>query len=225
MPEAIAEQKENERVYRQLLAEGVLAILLPTEDLQNPCLTSLVGQIFSELIFGNIIASKASQPWLLFEGLSILVKIIKEEPRTKAPGRGDSTPTTGNQGKRDGATSVQNLLIPMLHKAFLVFAAIRFLITSLVISWSLPSRLGRGFEARRQLTSHATKNTSFPVVLPDDAGTVKMPVVAFKVWTCAANLIEMEQRMPWLGASLSMLQLGLLHGPGGIANVDGIMDR
>ncbi|KAM3442988.1 hypothetical protein MY4824_000693 [Beauveria thailandica] len=44
------EQQENESAYRQLLVQAVLAILLPTEDLENPCLTAIVGQIFSELI-------------------------------------------------------------------------------------------------------------------------------------------------------------------------------
>ncbi|KAM3453501.1 hypothetical protein MY3296_003732 [Beauveria thailandica] len=65
------EQQENESAYRQLLVQAVLAILLPTEDLENPCLTAIVGQIFSELIVGNIVAGKASQPWLLYESICI----------------------------------------------------------------------------------------------------------------------------------------------------------
>ena len=64
------EQKENEAAYRQLLVHGVLAVLLPTEDLENSCLTALVGQIFSEMIIGNGIGGKASEPWLLWEGIT-----------------------------------------------------------------------------------------------------------------------------------------------------------
>jgi splicing suppressor protein 51 len=216
-PETIAEQRENERIYRQLLAEGALAVLLPTEDLQNPCLTSLVSQILSELVIGNIIANKASQPWLLFEGLSILAKMIQEEPRVKVAGRAGSKPTMRNHSCRNAGGLAQSVFLSTLRWIFLIFAAIRFFVTSLVMSSSLPSRQGRGSKGRPQLTSHSTKL--------DDTDVDKVPVVSFRIWTCASNLIEMEKRMPWLVASLSMLQLGLLSGPGRIANPDGIIDR
>jgi len=225
MPETIAEQRENERVYRQLLAEGALAILLPTEDLQNPCLTSLVSQILSELVIGNIIANKASQPWLLYEGLSILAKIIQEERRAKPAGKADAKLVMRNQSGSAAAGFVQSVLLSTLHWMFLIVAAIRFLITSLVLSSSLPSRRGRGPKGKRQLTSRSAKDTSPRRISLDETDVAKVPVVSFRIWTCASNLIEMERRMPWLGASLSLLQLGLLSGPGKIANVDGIMDR
>jgi hypothetical protein len=66
----IQQQKENEAAYRQLLVQGVLAILLPTEDLENDCLTAIVGQVFSEMIIGGAIGGKASEPWLLWEGIT-----------------------------------------------------------------------------------------------------------------------------------------------------------
>ncbi|KOS18322.1 PXA domain protein 1 [Escovopsis weberi] len=61
-PTTSALQDENETAYRQLLVQAVLAILLPTEDLENPYLTAIVSQILSELIIGNTVAKKASQP-------------------------------------------------------------------------------------------------------------------------------------------------------------------
>ncbi|KAI0016692.1 PXA domain-containing protein [Xylariomycetidae sp. FL0641] len=64
-------QADNESAYRQLLVQGVLAVLLPTEDLENDCLTSLVGQILSEMIIGNLIVNKLSEPWLIWEMLII----------------------------------------------------------------------------------------------------------------------------------------------------------
>ncbi|KAK8146981.1 translational activator for mitochondrial COX1 [Beauveria asiatica] len=80
------EQQENESAYRQLLVQAVLAILLPTEDLENPCLTAIVGQIFSELIVGNILAGKASQPWLLYESICIAGRVLGEK-KTRATQR------------------------------------------------------------------------------------------------------------------------------------------
>ncbi|KAF5498545.1 PXA domain protein 1 [Colletotrichum fructicola] len=79
---AAHDPQENEAIYRQLLVQGVLAVLLPTEDLENDCLTSLVGQIFSELIIGNVLANRLSQPWLIYECLIILTRVLerKSEP-------------------------------------------------------------------------------------------------------------------------------------------------
>ncbi|TQS32233.1 hypothetical protein Golomagni_07458, partial [Golovinomyces magnicellulatus] len=79
MPSTKEEQLKNEAEYRQLLVQAILAILLPTEDLENPCLTSLVEQIFSELIIGNNIANKASQPWLLYECICIAARVLGEK--------------------------------------------------------------------------------------------------------------------------------------------------
>ena len=65
-PKSLQSQADSERAYRQLLVQGVLAILLPTEDLENTCLTALVGEILSELVIGNLLANRISQPWLLW---------------------------------------------------------------------------------------------------------------------------------------------------------------
>src|SRR5216117_635801 len=44
-PDAATEQQKNEAAYRRLLVQGVLAVLLPTEDLENGCLRTLVREI------------------------------------------------------------------------------------------------------------------------------------------------------------------------------------
>lgn len=53
----------------------------------------------------------------------------------------------------------------------------------------------------------------------------KAPVADFRMWACAANLIDLRARMPWLDGAISMMQLGLLEGPGQIAGLDGVVDR
>ena len=49
-PDACAEQSANETLYFQLLVQGVLAVLLPTEDLENDCLRTLVGDGIADLV-------------------------------------------------------------------------------------------------------------------------------------------------------------------------------
>ncbi|PKS10269.1 hypothetical protein jhhlp_002019 [Lomentospora prolificans] len=221
-PETVELQKENERSYRQLLVRGVLAILLPTEDLANPCLTSLVGEILSETIIGNVIANKASQPWLLWEGLSILARNITAAKKRRKK-RDDARPSSASAGQ---GFSLPGLFFSALHWIFLAYTSIRFLVTTLATASSFPRRAGRDLSEKGDLTSHDTAdNTSTPDTALADDGQAKVPFVDFKIWSCISNLLELQSRMPWLAGSVAMLQLGLLEGPGRIGNVDRIMDR
>lgn len=228
-PDTVAAQKENETAYRSLLVEGVLAILLPTEDLENPCLTTLVNQILAETIIGNIIANKASQPWLIYEGLSILARNAQRKKRQKgrsetAHRRSRSEPTV-QPAALPPSNRIYGLLFSLLHWAFLAYAFIRLLVTTLASASSFPPRA--------PLPSDHLTSGDGP---SDDAGPrdgspvspgapAKAPVADFRIWACAASLIDLRARMPWLGGAISMMQLGLLEGPGRIAGLDGVVDR
>ncbi|KAK8213565.1 hypothetical protein M8818_002867 [Zalaria obscura] len=74
---ASAEQLENEAAWRQLLIQGVLALILPPEHLENPCLRVLVGEIFSELILGNGICGKACEGWLIWELITKSIQVAR----------------------------------------------------------------------------------------------------------------------------------------------------
>ena len=84
-PSSIVEQRENESAWRQLLVQGVLVVLLPTEDLENACLRSLVAEIFAEMILGNGISGKACEGWLLWEGITRIAEVLQAD-RTKEKG-------------------------------------------------------------------------------------------------------------------------------------------
>ncbi|KAI9864950.1 MAG: hypothetical protein M1830_006072, partial [Pleopsidium flavum] len=58
MPSTVNELQQNEAAYCQLLVQGVLAVLLPPEDLENACLRTLVTDILGELILRNGIGGK-----------------------------------------------------------------------------------------------------------------------------------------------------------------------
>lgn len=229
-PETVTKQKENEAMYRQLLVEGVLAILLPTEDLENGCLTSLVGQIFSELIIGNALANKLSQPWLIYECVIILTRVLDrrasepiEEGVAEAM-QADSTVPIVKPGRR--GWSVQGMFWSLVHWAFLAFATIRLLVTTLAMSSSLPPRTEEASIETPEVTDQMLESkTSNAPASSDEPQPVKAPIIVFKLWTCISDLIELDARMPWLSGMLSMLQLIAMKGPGRVAGLNGPMDR
>ncbi len=225
-PSAITEQAENEAAYRQLLVQGVLALLLPTEDLENDCLTALVGQIFSELIIGNVVANRLAEPWLIWEGLIILSGLIRRragDPSAQSSPR-PSPNIQPTNAKR--SFSIHGLFLTLLQWCFLAANLIRLTVTTVVSSRSIPPRTRYGSHADEMTRQKTGSLTTDPAGLLDThVEPVKVPVLAFRIWSAISNLIEMDQRMPWLGGTLSFLQWIAMTGPGRIADVDGVLDR
>jgi hypothetical protein len=237
----VQQQVENEAAYRQLLVQGVLAVLLPTEDLENDCLTALVGQIFSEMILGGGIGGKTSEPWLLWEGITKIAEFVKSQmPKSKAQARLDrsnseaedsaQTPISRKRGKlwRTGQ-SIQKSFWLTLQYLFVAFSAVRLIIVSLATSSSLPSRIAPTTKSTGPVPSKdyaepsglTNTRTSSKARTPSS----KQPIVKMKIWSCVASLLDLETRMPWLCATLSMLQWGATVGPGGLGGIDGMIDK
>ena len=235
------QQAENEAAYRQLLVQGVLAVLLPTEDLENDCLTALVGQIFSEMILGGGIGGKASEPWMIWEGITKIAEVLQAQlPKSKAqvrversnsdlaksrPSNMTGRDTKGWQIKR----SVQKSFWLILQYCFLAFSAVRFIIITFATSSTLPCRAPL---AKKVTGSRSSKDHTEP---PDPTNTddiwdgrtdqTKQPILQMKIWSCAADLLDVDARMPWLGATFSLLQHVALTGPGKLGKTDGMIDK
>lgn len=229
-PEAVALQRENEALYRQLLVNGLLAVLLPTEDLENDCLTSLVGQILSEMIIGNVVVGKISQPWMVWECLIILARVLGRKDATKETLGEDVVEALAQEASGEPARpsprqgwSFGSVFWLAVHWVFLVFAAGRTLVLTLMSSSSLPSRLSLAADGKRGFGSDPAATTKTP--LGKSHAPSKAPLLTFKLWTCIATLIEVDARMPWLSGFLSMLQLGAVRAPGRLAGLDGPLDR
>lgn len=224
-PASVSLQLENEAAYRQLLVQAILAILLPTEDLENPCLTALVGQIFSELIIGNIIANKAAQPWLLYESICIAGRVLSEK-KTRAAQRIVSSSRQAAQVDVKGTAkikwSAQAVFLSFVHLAVLIFSSIRTVITMLAASSSLPPR-SRPSAGDAAATDASEKRQQQPEERHPRA--TKVPVLAFKFWQCVGNVIELDFRMPWLSGFLSLVQYQAIYGPGKVARLNGSIDR
>ncbi|KAG5951722.1 hypothetical protein E4U53_002425 [Claviceps sorghi] len=218
-PVTTAKQLKNEAAYRQLLVQAVLTVLLPTEDLENPCLTALVGQIISELIIGNVIANKASQPWLLYEAICNVARGVtdKSEENNQTKSSGGSNPSMEHQRK----WTVHGLFVSIIQLVMLFISTVRFVFNLVKMSSSLPTRAWR-----------PSKRTSEPALATRDCPSEatgrtirKVPVLSFTAWRLVGNVIELPARMPWLNGLLSLIKLGLIHGPGRVAKLDGILDR
>jgi hypothetical protein len=236
----VQSQIDNEAAYRQLLVQGVLAVLLPTEDLESDCLTTLVGQIFSEMILGDGIGGKASEPWLLWEGITKIVDVIQTKlPKSKAQVRLDRSNSdvinsipldiTGRGTKTWGIRrSIQKSFWLVLQYVFLVFTASRFIIIAMATSSSLPSRIA---PTRKMTGSAKSKDDMEPPketnvnTTTEDHPPLKQPILKMKIWSCASSLLDLDGRMPWLSATMSMLQWGAITGPGHVGTTDGMIDK
>jgi hypothetical protein len=236
---AIQQQADNEAAYRQLLVQGVLAVLLPTEDLENDCLTTLVGQILSEMIIGGALGGKASEPWLLWEAFTKTAELIQTKlPKSKAQDRIDRSnsgllPVLSKHKWRSKSwnmrRSVQKTFWLVLQYAFLTITTIRYFIITIATSSSLPSRISPtmkitgsgefldGTEAPKHMDTKMISHYRIP--------PLKQPILNMKIWSCVSTLLDVDARMPWLSATLSMLQWGAIKGPGGVGNTDGTIDK
>lgn len=230
---------ENEANYRQLLIQGVLAVLLPTEDLDNDCLTALVGQILSEMILGGGIGGKACERWLLWEGITKIAEVVQSQlPKSKARVRlersnsdlvdpGSLDPTGRSTKGWNAGISLQKLFWLVLQYGFLAFTAIRSLIIIVATASSLPSRIAL---VKKSTISATSLNSLEELEILDPLSKQrdlesKQPILKMKLWSCVSNLLDLDVRMPWISGTLSMFQWAALRGPGQIGNTDGMLDK
>lgn len=255
MPSSIAEQRENESAWRQLLIQGVLAVLLPTEDLENGCLRALVAEIFAEMILGNGISGKACEGWLLWEGITRIAEVLQhadskeqesrshenspEQPLTRlerygllAPPVGEQSETShprlaSNRRHEDVRMTMSGLFWMVIQYVFLAGTALRAAMGFVAKSSSLPLRFDMVTSGQPAVEAGHQHS---PLLQADKQAerhlaTSKRPIVSMKLWSCASQLVELETRMPWLSGFISMLQWGALGGPGRVGNINGVLDR
>lgn len=232
------EQAENEAHYRQLLIHGALAVLLPTEDLENDCLTALVGQILSEMIVGGGIAGKACEPWLLWEAITKIAEVIQSQlPKSKAQTRlerSNSQPlrtesvdlTRGGSGKRwTAGVNIERIFWLVLQYGFVAFTTIRLIIMTIANASSLPSRSSRNQKLTSSLYSDRSLDESQTLASKDGEHNFKQPIMKMKLWSVLSTSLDLEVRMPWSNGLLCMVQWIALKGPGEFGKTDGILDK
>lgn len=254
-PSSTGEQRENESAWRQLLIQGVLAVLLPTEDLENGCLRALVAEIFAEMILGNGISGKACEGWLLWEGITRIAEVLQhpspeeEKPRSQdhsseqplsrlerygllaKPVGEDDDPsqitTVEKTGHRRFRMAASGIFWTIVQYIFVAATALRAMIKIVATSSSLPRRVPIVISTQSALEA---ESRSSPLEIQNQTEerlltSPKRPLISMKMWSCASQIVEIETRMPWLSGFMSMLQWGALYGPGRVGNIDGVLDR
>ncbi|KAJ5183466.1 hypothetical protein N7492_001082 [Penicillium capsulatum] len=234
-PDTITAQAENEAVYRRLLASGILAVLLPTEDLENSSLRAIVSDVLADLILGKEVAGRMCEEWFIWETITKLADRVK---RPQFPSTQHSTNESSlSRLERFGLLSVEDKAaspqLPaqsrsmtwiwnVLQTIYVGYLALCFIATGLV----------RVASNRRPASSHGA-GVSFPAATPSskvslessDGVTGKRPVLDYRFSSMVSQLLGIPQRMPWLSGCLSLGQHLVLAGPGRLGDTDGVLDR
>ncbi|KAL8736874.1 MAG: hypothetical protein Q9181_002240 [Wetmoreana brouardii] len=233
---SITQQLKNEGDYRQQLVQGALAVLLPTEDLENVCLRTLVADVFAETILGNSIGGRVCEGWFIWTSIAKLVEAVKASMSPRATGeeievdtrsrlekfgllseRGDGTRPAKDGNRRSAFSEV---FWRGLQYGYLMVITLRFVVVGLFAASSEPRRSSWSWKAAAADSPNA-KPTEAPAA-------VLGPMLNFKIFSLVSTMFDMSFRMPWLSGSLALLQHHLVRSPLALLRVgavDGLLDH
>lgn len=233
-PAEILEQQQHEREYCQLLAQGILAVILPIEDLRNPCLRSLVSDIVADSILGSILLHRLCESAFVFDSIKKACETVQSRLETRVWAL-DSVEVPEQRLERFG------LLTPALHanhnKATPIdltdwfWMIVQYTLLAVNALWSLahmllassttPERRGSGFVS--------TTGLRHPSAQPNDETRHQTPpmraMIDYGAWPAIGTLFSLPTRMPWLTGLLSLTHRLLLNGRGRIGSTNGRLDR
>lgn len=245
------QQRIYESAYRQLLVQGALAVLLPTEDLANTCLRTLVSDIISDLILGQVLAQKICQPWFLHGTVSKVVEIVTSRP---SQGHASSSRTTADKtilsqdrgrsrlekfGLLSSKTATQRNYSParrqsspsawfwgLLQYAFIAYQSVRFILVGMAHAHHLPRRSRHvQVDAPTFPSSVQQPPVSSKRHAADADGRIPRAVIHYRLFACMSTVLDLTARMPWLGCLLSFWQHILAVGPGRYGAPDSTLDK
>ncbi|KAK5173790.1 uncharacterized protein LTR77_002471 [Saxophila tyrrhenica] len=242
---AVLEQVDNEVAWSQLLVSRILPLVLPPEDLANPCLHVLVSEVFSEMIVRNALCGKASEPWIIWEGVTKLLNSLsrtqgqaadlQSSPAGRLEQFGLLSTRNASAGRdlhdaqrRWRLDAISQLFWSSLQVVVMGWLMVRFFVTALMHGSSIPIRRARSTadEEPKRVRTSAAEPAARP--LPQH-NTPKVygerPVISMRVWPCISTTCCIEQRMPWVFGLASLSQWILLLGPGRLCDFDSILDR
>ncbi|KAI5292185.1 hypothetical protein KEM55_008013, partial [Ascosphaera atra] len=173
------------------MAQGVLAILLPTEDLENVCLRTILCDILADMILGEVISDKVCKNYSIWDYLTKLAALIQKK---KEPAQGNtvtaeavpksqlekfgllSEPSSASDGsgqKTKSSTShyasaLSAMLWSFLQYLYLAFVAARFTVLGLyrVYTAPKPKSAPRGTDSARPASRPATPLSTTSSVSP-----------------------------------------------------------
>lgn len=229
--DSVVQQQENEAAYRQLLVHGTLAVLLPTEDLENTCLRTLLGDILADLILEKQVSGKVCEGWFLWGTITKFIEVYREDPDVKRrrtqeqqqqQRREDRLRKFGllsseeddrqNSGKAQSRFSLW--VWSALQYVYMAFITLRFIATGLFRVASRPL-------STHSRASKGSSSTGTTTATP----TGQRPVLDYRLFGMVSELLSLSQRMPWLEGLLALSQHLLLAGPGRLGDPGSVLDR
>lgn len=235
-PKACVVQSQNEAVYRQMLVNGALAILLPTEDLQNAPLRILVSDIIADLILGQALSEKICEGWFIHDAITKAITLLRDTVEPKASGeqlrihtksRLDRFGLLSTEDK--SKSSVQSLdeskvarwFWRIMQWAYLTVTAIWSVMQGLLHARRLPKR----FHLSQSSSSSGSLKISSASKTADREVASPRPVLAYRISNFVSDLIRLQERMPWLGGTSMFWQHVLLYGTGQLGATNSVLDR
>jgi hypothetical protein len=249
---SLAEQDANEEAWRQLLAQNVLAVLLPTEDLKNECLRALVEQILAEMIVGNVIGTRLCESWVLWELITNAIEASglagdTNSSKDKKPGSGNDDAARSKKKYRDEtgrlrqyglvedanrpeeASVIAEETATSLVKTFwrLMHYGFILITTGRAVALLLLSTANLAGRGSSKSNSFGASSTADITEGAARSGVPKIarPIVDMSAWKTAANLVEIPSRMPWVSGLANLAHYIATAGPGGLGRADGRVDR
>ncbi|KAL5337658.1 PXA domain-containing protein [Aspergillus crustosus] len=230
-----SQQQDNEAVYRRLLVDGVLAVLLPTEDVKNACLRTLVNDILADLILGNEVSGRVCEGWFMWDSMTKLLDVLRKDKNrhrdNAAETRAAPRPTklqqfgllsTKDESNDDSTTTTtqpraSSWIWHILQYAFWAYVTLRFVIAGMIHIASTPPAI---------LTSRSNPPGS-PVdeLVTKHDQIAKRPVLDYRLYGMLSQLLDIPRRMPWLGGVLALFQYFILAGPGRVGDSGSVLDR
>lgn len=242
MPEnsgSLQEQQENEVAWCLLLVDRVLPLVLPPEDLLNPCLDVLVSEVFSEMIFHNGVCGKACEPWLLWDGIAKALQSIRPGNRGPLKVHGSaansleesgllstaraSKPTDHHKSLRGRFDTATQLFWMTIQCVMTLWFLLRAFGMALIQARSIPPRANRVLHRRKALNT-PTGSLDDSKLLPKQE-LERRPVISTSIWSLVSELLMLDKRMPWLTGMFSFLQWTALYGPGQLCRTNSTLDR
>jgi len=225
------EQSQNEGAYRQLLIQGALAVLLPTEDLGNSCLRTLVADVIGEMILGNGIGNKACEGWLIWEGITKITETVNARHKPKVTGYqmesdgrsrlekfgllSDRTISSKQDMDRGRTSGLSDMIWKALQYGYLTFLALRFVSVGLFAAYSRGAAPASTY-SRDEDPASTTSATAL---------SWKRPILSFKIFSLISILLDLSDRTPWLVGALCLLQHHLVRRPISLGATGGLFDK
>lgn len=217
-------------------------MLLPTEDLENNLLRTLIADVIGETIVGNSIGGKATEGWFIWGKIINIVDVVKARIERKGSDQEERESDSRSRLEKYGLLSEggpgpnstkqavrwmdSRLFWQMLQYLYLTFLIIRFLVLGLVlglVATYTPSAQSSDSSSESRLVQGVEE--SRPMMKTMEAPKNTRPILDFKIFSLVSVVLNIPVRMPWLTGSLSLLQHQLINGPLRVGGTNGILNQ